>query len=392
MKKIIALILFSILQLSFIGSAQAGKRYIMTGGSPALQNAYLEDLSCSTVKTVLSQQQEYVMRYWVDSNCGLIPTVADLANPASLATGVNAPFVAGKYGTEEDDILFQADGFCQAGVIAGDVSLPWKYVKITDTSNVIKMITDLEHYQASVAGCKVKYKPDSARGCFVDNGAANADGIGVCVTTITLIETGEDGTSMGSADDLDATAPPYEASMGTGGTGTTGPGGSTGTGTGGTGTGTGGTGTGTGGTGTGGTGGTGTGGTGTSAGDANCGAPGQPTCSINETGTPTGPGTLFDDLMALVTGIGDDRQHGLDNAVASEDKDTTLGISISQLVPSAGSCENPSFELPILNVTKTVDICQWLPYVSAMADLLWVGFFIFSVMSLTASVMSISKA
>lgn len=174
----------------------------------------------------------------------------------------------------------------------------------------------------------------------------------------------------GSTDPGGSTGTDPGGSTGTtpgGGTGTT-PGGGTGTTPGGTGTDPG-TGTGTG---------TTPGGTGSS--DAHCGATGQPPCKIDESGTPSGVGSLFDPLNKWLDGLGG-REGGLSDATKDDGKDTSIGFGLN--LPS-GACTDPSVGLPNISGRWTVPICKYLPMISAFFEFLWVFFFVFAVMQLVA--------
>jgi hypothetical protein len=278
-------------------------------------------------------------------------------------------------------------GSCIAGTAAGSQFVSVAYVNYS-TLAVLQQFRDPLTVTGVRAGCQIK--ASEVGGAFYD-GVVN--GVALKHVTVYFVETGADGGGEQTPDD---SVPEYGGSGsgggtggdtggGTGGGGTggdTGGGGTGGGGTGGGGTGGGGTGDdGSGGGGTGGDGGTGGGGTGGGDTQQNCGAPGQPACKIDESGTPTGSGML-DALMKLVEGIGDDRQKGLDDAKSDADKDTSLPFS-SLSLPS-GSCVNPTVSLPGFGGSWTVDICSYVDMLGSMFEAFWAFAFAFAVMSMVS--------
>ncbi|HJV02754.1 MAG TPA: hypothetical protein VJ752_19620 [Burkholderiaceae bacterium] len=379
-----------LVQLVFSGHSNAARTLTWSGAGGSPNNAPFVD--CNTVT------QYYV----AGGNTWNTPVTCSGLDTALNKVAVNGGGTyAFSYTFKNGGVLggyVTSSGSCTANASAGDASLVAAYVSV-DTGNVLQVVNDVNSVHGAAAGCKIKAV--GADFCMTASSEA-VNGVAKKTCVFQMVETGEIAASNSPPDD---TVPAYTggASTGTGGTGTGGTGtgtggtggtgdtggtgGTGGTGTGGTGTGgtgTGGTGTGgtgTGGTGTGGTGtgGTGTGGTGT--GGTNCGAPGQPACKIDESGTPSGIGGALDALNALVNGVGGDRQNGFNDAVSDAGKDTSLGFGYQ--LPH-GSCSNPTVGLPGIGGQWTVDICSYTGTFAAMFELLWVFFFGYSVMSLVA--------
>lgn len=111
---------------------------------------------------------------------------------------------------------------------------------------------------------------------------------------------------------------------------------------------------------------------------AACGAPGQPKCGIDETGTPVGEkdygqkgiGEGFDSLKAA-----------LESAVSGDGKDTGWGLVPSWL-QSSGSC-SPTvlWTLPpnMNSMQVTLDLCPHLPMIYTLMNLLWVAWTFFAI-------------
>jgi hypothetical protein len=239
------------------------------------------------------------------------------------------------------------------------------YTKAGDIDTVLQRIQDPMAAKGSFKGCEIA--ASEVGGCFYHE-AVNGASLKEC--TVYLKETGQDGGTDAAPD----TSVPAYGGGGDGGGGGTTPG-----------DGGGGTTPGDGGTTTPGGGGTtpggGTGGGGDGDSQANCGAPGQPACKIDESGTPDGKG-MFDALMKLVEGIGADRQKGFDDATSDNGKDTSLGFSSLNL-PS-GSCVNPTVQLPGFGGSWSVDICSYIGLLADMFEAFWAFAFAFSVMSMVS--------
>lgn len=112
---------------------------------------------------------------------------------------------------------------------------------------------------------------------------------------------------------------------------------------------------------------------------AACGAPGQPKCGIDESGTPDGKDTLtgkhgeFDDKLG-------EREAALSTVTSSSGKDTSWGI-----VPAwtqAGTCTAwHIFSLPpaLGGFSVDVDLCPIKPLADGVANFIWVFLAIFAI-------------
>jgi hypothetical protein len=269
-------------------------------------------------------------------------------------------------------------GSCTAGKDAGSFSIPIAYTKPDNHDLILQTIHDPLSATASAGGCEIKGV--ELGGCFWHEPVNGA------VLKECLVYFKETGVNGGAESPPDTSAPDYNGTGSGGGTG--GGGTDPGTGGGGTDPGTGGGGTGGGGTGGGGTGGDGggtggggTGGGGTGGGDTqqNCGAPGQPACKIDETGTPTGSG-LFDALMKLVDGIGSDREKGLDDLKNNDGKDTSLSFTGIDL--PAGVCVDPVVQFPFVPGSFAVPICGYLDILRPLFTAFFGFSFVFAVISM----------
>lgn len=99
-------------------------------------------------------------------------------------------------------------------------------------------------------------------------------------------------------------------------------------------------------------------GTGTESGEGavtgSCGAPGQPACKIDETGTPTDSGSLTSANSSLDTA----ESSGVSSieTYSSSAKRSDLGVSLSVTWPDV-SCSNPQFD--VIGHTLTVRMCEY---------------------------------
>lgn len=105
---------------------------------------------------------------------------------------------------------------------------------------------------------------------------------------------------------------------------------------------------------------------------AACGAPGQPKCSINETGTPDGKGA-YDAAKAGLDKAEGDYKAGLDAIKNTADKDTSWGVVPSWI--SHAECrpwDLGAFEIMGQSFAIVISICDVMPYVVATTSFLWV--------------------
>jgi hypothetical protein len=111
-----------------------------------------------------------------------------------------------------------------------------------------------------------------------------------------------------------------------------------------------------------------------------CGAPGQPKCRIDETGTPDGKG-VFDKAKSDMDAEWDKKKTELDKFMNGSDKDTSWGVMPSWL--HTGGCSPWSLgTLPVINVQINVDICPIKNVVDAVMSFIWAVGTFFAVTSL----------
>lgn len=111
-----------------------------------------------------------------------------------------------------------------------------------------------------------------------------------------------------------------------------------------------------------------------------CGAPGQPKCSIDETGTPDGK-SVFDKAKSDMDAEWDKKKTELDKFMNGGDKDTSWGVTPSWL--HTGGCSPWSLgTLPVINVQINVDICPIKNVVDAVMSFIWAVGTFFAVTSL----------
>lgn len=115
---------------------------------------------------------------------------------------------------------------------------------------------------------------------------------------------------------------------------------------------------------------------------AACGAPGQPKCGIDESGTPTGLGVLKDDaIKSSLTNL----DTAIDNIKNKTDKDTSFAIP--DFLPN-GACQPWDFgEFPIIGVRFVLNICPWKPAIDAVLSFLWVTATFFIIVAMMGRVM-----
>lgn len=104
----------------------------------------------------------------------------------------------------------------------------------------------------------------------------------------------------------------------------------------------------------------------------NCGAPGQPKCGIDESGTPSGRGA-FDSSRDSLNANADKMMGGLDSIKNTSDKDTSWGVVPTWI--DHGQCapwDLGVMELPGKSIPLVVDICVIEPYVVGVTSFLWV--------------------
>lgn len=105
---------------------------------------------------------------------------------------------------------------------------------------------------------------------------------------------------------------------------------------------------------------------------AACGAPGQPKCSINETGTPDGKGA-YDAAKAGLDKAEGDYKAGLDAIKNTADKDTSWGVVPSWIAHAeCRPWDLGAFEIMGQSFAIVISICDVMPYVVATTSFLWV--------------------
>lgn len=103
---------------------------------------------------------------------------------------------------------------------------------------------------------------------------------------------------------------------------------------------------------------------------AACGAPGQPKCKIDETGTPDGK-SVFDGPKKSLDDAFVEAKKQLDGVKSAGDKDTGWGVVPSWM--QHASCTPWSLgTLPIGDGREiTIDVCRIMPYIEAVTSFLW---------------------
>ncbi|RYH64324.1 MAG: hypothetical protein EON54_06685 [Alcaligenaceae bacterium] len=103
---------------------------------------------------------------------------------------------------------------------------------------------------------------------------------------------------------------------------------------------------------------------------AACGAPGQPKCRIDETGTPDGKG-VFDDAKKQFDDADKQRNDELEKIKGTSDKDTSWGQSFGWV--QHGGCVPWNLgTLPLgAGIPIEVDICPIMPYIEWVTSFLW---------------------
>lgn len=103
---------------------------------------------------------------------------------------------------------------------------------------------------------------------------------------------------------------------------------------------------------------------------AACGAPGQPQCKIDETGTPDGKGVL-DKYGRELADADKSRTDLLSTIKDKSDKDTTWGVSFGWV--QHGGCQPWVLgTLPVgPGIEMKIDICPILPYIEWVTSFLW---------------------
>lgn len=105
---------------------------------------------------------------------------------------------------------------------------------------------------------------------------------------------------------------------------------------------------------------------------AACGAPGQPKCGIDETGTPTGKGA-YDEAKAGLDKAEGDFKAGLDSIKSTADKDTSWGVVPSWIAHAeCRPWDLGAFEIMGQSFAIVISICDVMPYVVATTSFLWV--------------------
>ena len=111
-----------------------------------------------------------------------------------------------------------------------------------------------------------------------------------------------------------------------------------------------------------------------------CGAPGQPKCRIDETGTPDGK-SAFDSSKDKLNSEFDKLTTELDKIKSSDGKDTSWGVMPSWI--QTGGCSPWNLgTIPYIDKQITIDICAIKPYVDGVMNFLWALGTFFAVISM----------
>jgi len=104
---------------------------------------------------------------------------------------------------------------------------------------------------------------------------------------------------------------------------------------------------------------------------AACGAPGQPKCGIDETGTPTGTG-VYTNAGGTLDAENQKLMDALGNITSTNGKETSWGITPGWLTPGACSPVTVMTLPDMLGGTPIVfDICPILPQIHLLMNFLW---------------------
>lgn len=104
---------------------------------------------------------------------------------------------------------------------------------------------------------------------------------------------------------------------------------------------------------------------------AACGAPGQPKCAMDETGTPTGKTDYGQEPIAAANKSLDDTLAGIQSTTG---KDTSWGLVPRWLQQSGGCSPTVLYTLPskLGSMPISIDLCPHLPLIYTLMNLLWV--------------------
>ena len=111
-----------------------------------------------------------------------------------------------------------------------------------------------------------------------------------------------------------------------------------------------------------------------------CGAPGQPKCRIDETGTPDGK-DAFNSAKEKLDSEFDKLTTELEKIKSPDGKDTSWGVMPTWIQTGACSPWNLG-TLPIIDRQITIDICAIKPYVDGVMNFLWALGTFFAVISM----------
>ena len=111
-----------------------------------------------------------------------------------------------------------------------------------------------------------------------------------------------------------------------------------------------------------------------------CGAPGQPKCRIDETGTPDGK-DAFNSAKEKLDSEFDKLTTELDKIKSPDGKDTSWGVMPTWIQTGACSPWNLG-TLPIIDRQIKIDICAIKPYVDGVMNFLWALGTFFAVISM----------
>lgn len=121
---------------------------------------------------------------------------------------------------------------------------------------------------------------------------------------------------------------------------------------------------------------------------AACGAPGQPKCGIDETGTPDGKGRMASDLSSFGNEL-KKREDALGTVTSASGKDTSWGIMPQWT--QGGTCSPwHIFTLPPFLNSMSVDLnlCPYKVYTDGIANFIWVALAIFAITSMVFAAMT----
>lgn len=113
-----------------------------------------------------------------------------------------------------------------------------------------------------------------------------------------------------------------------------------------------------------------------------CGAPGQPKCRMDETGTPDGK-TVFDKHQDKLENEGQKMTDELEKIRGTSDKDTSWGTTPTWIQHAACSpWDLGTFQIASRSISVMVDMCPVMPWVVGVMNFIWAVGTFFAVLAM----------